>query len=234
MRGFPPGTRYTPVPDPLLGTLLEQIDDAAELKCTLRMLWVLHQKGGQLRFVAESELLSDGVLNRGLAPSDDPQAAIRRGLLRAVERGTVLVLEVEAEAEGGPLKLYFLNDVEGQRAIDEIREGGVLPEGLVVAEGEPPRRERSNIFTLYEDNIGLITPVQAERLKEAEKRYPWSWVREAFEEAVVRNKRSWRYIESILERWATEGRGEHGEPGRHPEAVDPKEYGRSYGRYVRE
>ena len=36
--GFPPGTRYTPVPDPLLGPLLEQIQDLAELKVTLRGL----------------------------------------------------------------------------------------------------------------------------------------------------------------------------------------------------
>ena len=231
MRGFPPGTRYTPVPDPLLGTLLEQIDDAAELKCTLRMLWVLHRKSGHPRFVAESELLSDGVLNRGLGPLDNSQAAIRRGLERAVERGTVLTLEVEAQ--GRPLKLYFLNDVEGQRAIDEMREGGVPPEGLVVAEGEPRHRERSNIFTLYEDNIGLITPIVADKLKDAETCYPWNWIRDAFDEAVVLNKRSWRYIESILKRWAREGRGEHGEPGRHPEKISLKEYRRKYGRPAR-
>jgi DNA replication protein len=68
-----------------------------------------------------------------------------------------------------------------------------------------------NIFTLYEQNIGMITPMIAEELKEAEKLYPPRWIEEAFKEAVTLNKRSWRYIARILERWASEGKdsGEH-------------------------
>ena len=68
-----------------------------------------------------------------------------------------------------------------------------------------------NIFTLYEQNIGMITPMIAEELKEAEKLYPLQWIEEAFKEAVTLNKRNWRYIARILERWASEGKdiGEH-------------------------
>ena len=64
----------------------------------------------------------------------------------------------------------------------------------------------SNIFTLYEQNIGMITPMLAEELKEAEKLYPALWIEEAFKEAVMLNKRSWRYIARILERWVREGK----------------------------
>jgi DnaD/phage-associated family protein len=68
-----------------------------------------------------------------------------------------------------------------------------------------------NIFALYEQNVGIITPMIAEELKEAERLYPAQWIEEAFKEAVVVNKRSWKYIARILERWASEGResGEH-------------------------
>ena len=68
-----------------------------------------------------------------------------------------------------------------------------------------------NIFALYEQNIGMITPMIAEELKEAEKFYPPQWIEEAFKEAVTLNKRSWKYIARILERWASEGKdsGEH-------------------------
>ena len=68
-----------------------------------------------------------------------------------------------------------------------------------------------NIFALYEQNIGVITPIIAEELKEAEKLYPPQWIEEAFKEAVTLNKRSWKYIARILERWASEGKdsGEH-------------------------
>ena len=66
---------------------------------------------------------------------------------------------------------------------------------------------------LYEQNIGLLTPMVAEELKEAEKLYPAAWIEEAFREASSLNKRSWRYIERILERWSTEGKNS-GKPGR--------------------
>lgn len=68
-----------------------------------------------------------------------------------------------------------------------------------------------NIFALYEQNIGIITPMIAEELKEAEKIYPRRWIEDAFKEAVALNKRSWRYIARILERWSSEGKdsGEH-------------------------
>jgi len=46
----------------------------------------------------------------------------------------------------------------------------------------------------------------AEELREAEKLYPLNWIRDAIKEAVTLNKRSWRYIAAILERWSTEGK----------------------------
>src|SRR5438105_2154497 len=66
--------------------------------------------------------------------------------------------------------------------------------------------ERPSIYTLYEQNIGLLTPILAEQLQDAEGRYPVEWIEDAFSEAVLNNKRNWRYIERILERWAAEGK----------------------------
>ena len=63
-----------------------------------------------------------------------------------------------------------------------------------------------NIFALYEQNVGIITPMITEELKEAEKLYPPEWIEEALKEAVTLNKRSWKYIARILERWASEGK----------------------------
>jgi DnaD/phage-associated family protein len=66
--------------------------------------------------------------------------------------------------------------------------------------------ERPSIFTLYEQNVGLVTPIIADRLIEALERYPEAWIEDAISEAVSYNRRSWRYIQRILENWATEGR----------------------------
>jgi DnaD/phage-associated family protein len=67
-------------------------------------------------------------------------------------------------------------------------------------------RPPADIFSLYEQNIGMLTPMIAEALQEAEKLYPAEWIESAFKEAVALNKRSWKYIARILERWAIEGK----------------------------
>jgi DnaD/phage-associated family protein len=84
-------------------------------------------------------------------------------------------------------------------------------EDIYVLKADRRQPSAINIFALYEQNIGIITPMIAEELKEAEKRYPPQWIEEAFKEAVTMNKRSWKYIARILERWASEGKdsGEH-------------------------
>jgi len=80
-----------------------------------------------------------------------------------------------------------------------------------------------NIFALYEQNIGIITPMIAEELKEADKLYPPQWIEDAFKEAVTLNKRSWKYIARILERWASEGK-DSGEYKRDIKKDDPDKY----------
>ncbi len=66
--------------------------------------------------------------------------------------------------------------------------------------------ERPNIFVLYEQNIGLLSPLIAEELKDAADHFPMEWIEAAFREAVQHNKRKWSYIRAILRRWETEGR----------------------------
>jgi DnaD/phage-associated family protein len=78
--------------------------------------------------------------------------------------------------------------------------------------------ERPNIFTLYEQNIGLLLPLVAEELREAGERYPADWLEAAFREAVQQNRRSWAYIRAILKRWEADGKGgqPYGAHGRYP------------------
>ena len=66
--------------------------------------------------------------------------------------------------------------------------------------------ERPNIFVLYEQNIGLLSPLIADELRDAADSYPAEWIETAFREAVLHNKRKWSYIRAILRRWETEGR----------------------------
>ena len=90
-----------------------------------------------------------------------------------------------------------------------------------------------NIFTLYEQNVGLIQPTVVEELKEAEKLYPPEWIEEALKIAATLNKRNWRYIARILERWANEGK-DSGEYKRDIKKDDPDKYIKGkYGHLVK-
>ncbi len=101
---------------------------------------------------------------------------------------------------------------------------------LTVASRQP---SAINVFALYEQNIGIITPMIAEELKEADKLYPPRWIEEAFKEAVTLNKRSWKYIARILERWASEGK-DSGEYRRYIKKDGPDKYIKGkYGHLVK-
>lgn len=63
----------------------------------------------------------------------------------------------------------------------------------------------SEIFTLYEQHIGTISPFIAAMLADAEREYPADCMRHAFEEASRQNVRRWAYVEAILERHRREG-----------------------------
>ena len=202
--GFPPGVRATAIPDPLLGILLERINDLAELKVTMRAFWLAGRKRGPLPVLSLDEFRNDRVLVEGLKGQDrSPGDAIRRGLDAAVRRRTLLQLP-----DNGQGLRYTVNTEANRRAVAAGRFSGAAPpfeleDGLPY---EPSDRARPNIFALYENNIGTMTPMVAEQLKEAEGEYSQAWIREAFEIAVSRNKRSWGYIAALLRSWADEGR----------------------------
>lgn len=62
-----------------------------------------------------------------------------------------------------------------------------------------------NIFKIYESNFGLLIPMIADALKDAEQTYPAEWIKAAMTEAVTNNKRNWKYVEAILKRWLVDG-----------------------------
>ena len=230
-RGFSRDTRYTPVPGPLLGSLLQDIKSTFELKCTLRILGLVHQRRSRRLWVTLSELMDDSVLvNAFASEGEDTPGAIRTGVEAAVERG--ILLQAEKPESTGVETLIFVNDEPGRRAYASVGKNVTKQETPDLSESRTPEATRPSIYALYEENIGALTPLIAEELKEAEDTYKWAWIEDAFREAVSSNVRSWRYIARILESWATEGR-QDGEPRRNTKTPDPKEYLRRYGHLSR-
>ena len=73
-----------------------------------------------------------------------------------------------------------------------------------------PVVERPNVFKLYEENFGPLTPMIADTLKDAEEMYSEEWVAEALEVALKNNVRNWKYVEAILKRWREKGKKHEG------------------------
>lgn len=224
--GFPARTGFTPIPNPFFSAVLPEIQDVSELRVTLHMFWALYRKKGYPSFVTYGELRGDQSLVASLSSEEELRHALELG----VGRGTLLCLKMDKEGE--PEELYFLNTEPSRRAIVQI-ENGEISLGRMVRVETAATEERRNIFTLYEQNIGLLTPLIAEDLKEAEKLYPVSWIEDAFRESVRINKRNWRYISKILEQWASRGK-DYGTIREGTEKdISPKEYIQKYRHLTR-
>lgn len=82
---------------------------------------------------------------------------------------------------------------------------------------------KDNIYKLFEQEIGLLTPMIAEQLKDAESTFPDNWIKDAIKEAARANVRRWSYIEAILKNWATNGRDVK-TGGKYKNNEDPDKY----------
>jgi DNA replication protein len=221
--GFPAKMAFTPIPKPFLNQLMPQIGDITELKTTLHVMEALYHKRGYPRFIAFSELLANSGLMSSLKEASAPaEEALRSALKMATKRGTILHLAIEQD--GKPEDIYLLNTETDRQAVAKLEKGELKLPGLKANIKAPvSTKELPNIFTLYEENIGMLNPMIAEELKDAEKLYPENWIRDAIKEAVNQGKRKWSYIAAILERWSIEGRGD-GAYRRDSKKDDPDKY----------
>ena len=214
---------------------------------------------GVPRMVCLAEMEGDPGLRAGLSPVKGPRPwveALREGLELAVARGTLLQMWVREEpndlSEGRAEAWFMLNTRDNRAWVEALGKGKIDVTTTPLAESnghngqngstngkskfQNPKSkinivvERPTIFALYEQNIGLLTPLLAEKLQDAEGRYPLEWIEAAFEEAVTNNKRNWRYIERILERWAVEGMNSGKDRGPVERSLDPDKY--TKGKYA--
>ena len=189
-KGFSDSETFTQLPDTFFHQLLKQVDDAAELKVTLYLIWRMEHMEGPFRALSKMDFT---VKELGLSEEE-----ITHGLEKAVQRGSLL------KVQEGTAVYFLLNSPRGRAANQAIETGQWNPKTGVSS----PPVERPNIFKLYEENIGPLTPLIADALKDAEEMYSAEWIADAIELAVKNNKRSWKYCEAILKRWKEEGRAE--------------------------
>ncbi len=203
--GFPEEiTTHVRIPEQFFRQVLPEIDNLDELKLTMYIFWRLERTEGPFHYVRLSELMKDIQFVQSFrADPDKAYSALKSALNRAIKRGTLLQAGISTDDEQD--KLICLNSPKGRAAVAAIQRGewqatGNLNPSIDVYSEHP------NIFQLYEANVGPLTPLIADALRDAEKTYQANWIEDAFRIAVERNKRNWHYIEAILHRWQEGGR----------------------------
>lgn len=224
-KGFEEGKkRFTGIPDQFFSEILPSVHDTNEIKLILYLLWSAYTAGDYgIRFTSE-EILADKKFTQGLSGvNENPELTVEESLKLAVEHN--ILVEVKKNASH-----YFINTPRGRAAAQAFDQQGTEDEPQPVK--ATLDAIRPNIFQLYEENIGPLTPLIADMLKDTQDSFPAEWIDEAIQIAVKNNVRRWKYVESILNRWQEEGRngtdrrntqedyerylkGEYGDIGKH-------------------
>lgn len=197
------------VPRAFFTDVLPQLTDMAEVQATLAIFRLASEAGGIESPVSEMALLADRPLRTSLRTTGSPREPNERiltGLDLAAGRGTLLRFVAERGAQSEVW--YYVNTPVNQALVAAMARGAVAPPRALWRDSQPPEviPERPNVFRLYEQNVGPLTPLIADHLVQALETWPVEWIEDAVAEAVAYNKRSWRYIQRILEGWQTQGR----------------------------
>jgi DnaD/phage-associated family protein len=220
-----------PIPREFLIDRIALIDDPAELHVTLAVFRLAADSGTTPPAVSEDDVLRDAVLARTFhedRKSSKLSQRIRRGLQYATARDSIL--QVILKAGDHDERWYVPASADHRAALETVLlEPGAWPvagtEAAIVATAP-------SVFSLYEKNIGLLTPLLTDQIETAMELYPLEWIEDAIREAVTYNKRNWRYVQRVLENWSVNGRGDTQSRGNQhatnwggaPEPFDPAVY----------
>jgi len=71
----------------------------------------------------------------------------------------------------------------------------------------PQENSFAKLAKLYESNMGIITPIMADTLKEIDENFPADWHLPAIKVCVDQNKRTAAYLFGVLQKWKEYGFG---------------------------
>ena len=213
-----------PIPPEFFSGLLPKIRDLFELKTVLYLFWFFHHTEGEYPFFTLEQIEQDQLFLSGFGNSKEEQIINLQQSIHLAEKDKIILRATDQNT--GQTPLFFLNTAKGRQGLELVQNGSLklqLDKDFLVK----LTKVGPNIFKLYEENFGVITPIIAETLTELEDSYPAEWIEEAFKEAIKNNVRKLRYVEVILKNWQEEGKYERTDRRRgkkDKEEYDPDRY----------
>lgn len=203
--GFPGIGKATAIPNTFFSAVLPAMREPGDVLAFLWVARLVQEQQGDARFVTAEQIWALSDVASTFEALSEGRESLEQGLAACVELGALLALDLAGS--GRQETVYFVNNPASRRAVARARGGDLeLRPGAIAY--EPPPARRPNIFHLYEEHVGTITPLVAERLLVAAEQYPQHLVESAFREAAERNVRNWKYIERMLQTWS-EGNQHH-------------------------
>jgi DnaD/phage-associated family protein len=198
-----------PFPIAFLTDIIPGMTDLSEIQAFLALTRLALEAGDLTTPVEEPELVRDRALRNALrviGSGNEADLRIATGLDLAVGRG--VALRFRTVSGNNERVWYVLATPDARASVERLLNGTAVPPRKLWEGDDVPRiePERPTVFRLYEQNIGLLSPIIADQIVRAMERYPRDWIEDAIGEAVTYNRRNWRYIQRILQNWAATGR----------------------------
>ena len=193
--------QLVPLPADFITRVMPQITSMLELKVTLHLFALVTRQTSRPRRVSWDALVTDEILAQSLqvvAVHARPSDLLAEGLGLAVKRGTIMHV-VRPDAHGRAINWYLVHTA-ANLAWAQRHDASAEPSAELLP--------IPSIVAVYEQHIGVVTPMILAELQRAEAQYPATWLPDAIREAVLANVRSWRYIAKVLARWSKDGRGD--------------------------
>lgn len=185
----------------------KRLGKEGHLPDTRQVAWMLRMSPDELE-ADMAQIVHTGIIEREVNGWFIPKFAQRQAAVPPAER--------KAQQRGKEKSQQYYGYVTSQsRSVTQSTEDRLTENRLTEdreqnteADTEQTQPAALNIYSVYEREIGALTPMIAEDLKDAEATYPPAWIIDSIQEAVRKNARNWKYCLAILKRWQVEGRTE--------------------------
>ena len=189
------------IPESFISEHLSKINDPDLFRILLYIFWRFDKTKTEVMYITLESIIEDVVFSENFGTTgNEIEIRILELLTKAIEQEILIICPNPEQAK---IDLYFYNSIRNQEIIELIKTGDLQIgnlQNISLASIKP------NVFKIYEENIGALTPMIAETLEDASNNYPVHWIKEAIQIAVENNVRRWNYIQAILDRWQEEGK----------------------------
>lgn len=203
-------TNQTNIPNNLIKYIIDDINDETDIKCVLRLVYLISSQPKSTPWITYPDFIRDEFMSNNTIKTQKTSLSLKKHLSMGALLSLIkkeLVLSQVILIKNMPTRILALNLTSTIEVLSKyettIQNSARITDDIKKTFKEIEEQfQVTNVFTLYEKNIGPLNPMIVDKLKEASTIYPHRWIIDAFNESVRNNKKTWNYISAILKQKA--------------------------------